>query len=308
MPLTPPGVTTRTRVVKPRPAATPPASAAVPREESPKWSVLVEKCYVMVSCHRNHPLMFKVLKTIADAERASGHGTAASSFTLSPQSHASKGKRRLGLSSSLSPVRTRVGRGSGGLGSDEVDGDDDDALGCRRKAPELPRTASKFRCVAAAAAEEAKVRHRRMLRDKFLHQVQTDKSCTEEGKKVSLHFPAYLRRPLEVTPTALELWSSAVLFSCISEEATLQALDVLLLEKTLVVCGRDLGMVSMAATALLSLLDPFEWEGVFVPVVPRALMDVLDSPVPALVGVQAPFDPLYYAFDGVVVLDLDARN
>lgn len=41
-------------------------------------------------------------------------------------------------------------------------------------------------------------------------------------------------------------------------------------------------------------------------------MDVLDSPVPALVGVQAPFevpvlDPLGYALEGVVVLDLDAR-
>lgn len=48
----------------------------------------------------------------------------------------------------------------------------------------------------------------------------------------------------------------------------------------------------------------------FVPVVPLTLMDVLDSPVPALVGVQAPFDPLSYAYplDGVVVLDLDARQ
>lgn len=51
-----------------------------------------------------------------------------------------------------------------------------------------------------------------------------------------------------------------------------------------------------------------QWEGVFVPVVPLALMDVLDSPVPALVGVQAPFDPLSYALDGVNVLDLDARQ
>lgn len=62
-------------------------------------------------------------------------------------------------------------------------------------------------------------------------------------EKVSLHCPAFLRAPLEVTSTALELWSTAVLFSCVSEQATLQALDVLLLEKTLVVCGRDLGMV-----------------------------------------------------------------
>lgn len=60
-PTTPPGVTMRTRVAKPRVVAAAAAAAtAVPREESPRWSVLVEKCYVMVSCHRNHPLMFKV--------------------------------------------------------------------------------------------------------------------------------------------------------------------------------------------------------------------------------------------------------
>lgn len=56
----------------------------------------------------------------------------------------------------------------------------------------------------------------------------------------------------------------------------------------------------------------YQWEGVFVPVVPLKLMDVLDSPVPALVGVQAPFevpvlDSLGYDYEGVVVLDLDAR-
>ncbi len=66
----------------------------------------------------------------------------------------------------------------------------------------------------------------------------------QRATQVSLHCPAYLRAPLELTPTALELWSTAVLFGCVSEETTLQALDVLLLEKTLVVCGRDLGMVS----------------------------------------------------------------
>ena len=28
--------------------------------EGKTWSVIMEKCYVMVSCHRNHPVMFKV--------------------------------------------------------------------------------------------------------------------------------------------------------------------------------------------------------------------------------------------------------
>ncbi|CAM9995270.1 unnamed protein product, partial [Choristocarpus tenellus] len=48
------------------------------------------------------------------------------------------------------------------------------------------------------------------------------------------------------------------------------------------------------------------WEGVFIPVVPNKLLDVLECPVPALVGVQSPFDPVDYP--GVVVLDLDAGS
>lgn len=51
----------------------------------------------------------------------------------------------------------------------------------------------------------------------------------------------------------------------------------------------------------------FQWEGVFVPLVPLKLMDILDCPVPALVGVQGPFNPMRrHSFDEIVVLDLDA--
>ncbi|CAM9922837.1 unnamed protein product, partial [Ectocarpus sp. 13 AM-2016] len=302
-PRTPPGVTLRNRTVNPRTVA---AAAAViggatkGRETSAgrgrlSWSVQVEKCYVMVSSHRNHPLMFKVLKAIADAERSARPGSNPPSASLSPPAHhTAAGGRRRAVIASLSPPRVRSG---GVVGANRKGGD-------KEKSP----SAGRFRSVAAAAAEQAKERHRRMVRDKFLQQVRTDKSCIEEGKKVSLYCPAFLRAPVELTPPSLELWSTAVLFGRVSERTILRAVDVLLLEKTLVVCGRDIGIVSMAATALLSLLDPFKWEGVFVPVVPVALMDVLDSPVPALVGVQAPLDPLSYADDGVAVLDLDANN
>ena len=74
-PSTPPGVTLRNRVVSPHDAAV----AAAARQEisrteggevmtaaaadGPGGVVLVERCYVMVSCHRNHPLMFKVRHT-----------------------------------------------------------------------------------------------------------------------------------------------------------------------------------------------------------------------------------------------------
>ncbi|CAN0303654.1 unnamed protein product, partial [Ectocarpus fasciculatus] len=252
-PRTPPGVTLRNRTVNPRTVA---AAAAVIGGTTNGgkaaagrgrwgWSVLVEKCYVMVSCHRNHPVMFKVLKAIADAERSARPGSSTTCSSLSPPSHhTAGGGTRRAVVASLSPPRVR----SGGVVGVNRSG------GGKEKSP----SASRFRSVAAAAAEQAKERHRRMVRDKFLQQVRNDKSCIEEGKKVSLYCPAFLRAPLELTPPSLELWSTAVLFGCVSEGTILRALDVLLLEKTLVVCGRDIGIVSMAATALLSLLDPFK--------------------------------------------------
>lgn len=59
---TPPGLTLRNRTAKPRAAAMATETVAAARRAgtAPTWSVLVEKCYVMISCHRNHPLMFKV--------------------------------------------------------------------------------------------------------------------------------------------------------------------------------------------------------------------------------------------------------
>lgn len=55
----------------------------------------------------------------------------------------------------------------------------------------------------------------------------------------------------------LEQWTTALLFSSLSERAILRALDVLLLEKTLVVCGKDLAMVSREVE-----IQKFETEGV----------------------------------------------
>jgi DENN (AEX-3) domain len=49
-------------------------------------------------------------------------------------------------------------------------------------------------------------------------------------------------------------------------DTIVRVLQCLLLEKTIVIVGAHLGMVSIAGTALLSLLEPFCWEGIFVPV------------------------------------------
>ena len=54
-------------VVPAAPCVTPPTGprggdmgSARGNGEGKAWSVMVEKCYVMVGCHRNHPVMYKV--------------------------------------------------------------------------------------------------------------------------------------------------------------------------------------------------------------------------------------------------------
>lgn len=79
-PSIPPGVTMRNRVASPHDVAAPAAArevgggteagevktaAAASASEGTSYVVLVERCYVMVSCHRNHPLMFKVRHAMA---------------------------------------------------------------------------------------------------------------------------------------------------------------------------------------------------------------------------------------------------
>jgi DENN (AEX-3) domain len=64
----------------------------------------------------------------------------------------------------------------------------------------------------------------------------------------------------------MKVWTCGVLFSMLPPDTIVRVLQCLLLEKTLVIVGAHLGMVSVAGTALLSLLEPFCWEGIFVPV------------------------------------------
>lgn len=89
----------------------------------------------------------------------------------------------------------------------------------------------------------------------------------------------------------LQHWTVAVLFSRVSVDVIIKCVNILLLEQSLVIVGEDLGLVSSIGTALTSLLAPFKWDGVFIPVLPDGLNDILQSPVPFVLGVSPPFDP-----------------
>lgn len=66
------------------------------------------------------------------------------------------------------------------------------------------------------------------------------------------------------------------------------------------------GILTSVVLAFATLLRPFEWASLFLPIVPDCLLDCLQAPVPYILGVQSPPDE--YLSDDVIVLDISRQN
>ena len=97
-----------------------------------------------------------------------------------------------------------------------------------------------------------------------------------------------------------------------------QALDVsnvimlwalMLAEQKVVLQGKQPHVLTMAAETLSALLFPFNWQHVYIPILPMRLLDILQAPVPFLIGIDE--EILNFAErqqmipDDVVQVDLD---
>lgn len=65
--------------------------------------------------------------------------------------------------------------------------------------------------------------------------------------------------------------------------------NALLLERKIVLCSKHLSVLHPVAETLMTLLLPLHWQGVYIPVLPSSLWDVLDAPIPYVIGVHADY-------------------
>lgn len=79
----------------------------------------------------------------------------------------------------------------------------------------------------------------------------------------------------------------AVLFAVVPHSLLTEIMNHLLLEKSLLVCGKLAPLVSVVTTAVPYLLSPLEWDGVFIPLLPASAVEVLQAPVPFILGPSA---------------------
>ena len=105
---------------------------------------------------------------------------------------------------------------------------------------------------------------------------------------------------------AFEAYAFAFMLRKVGSNDLLKVLHWLLLERSLIVVGSMASDVGFAVVALLDALSPYTWQGAAVPVLPKGLEGVMESPVPFVVGVVGGGEAVSRArAEGVAVLNLD---
>lgn len=98
------------------------------------------------------------------------------------------------------------------------------------------------------------------------------------------------------------------LFASLSAGNIMVVVACLMLEHRVALCSSQYPLLGPVSEALLSFLFPLQWQGIYIPVMPYSMLDILDAPVPFVVGLHArylaQFEPSMRPH-GVVFVDLD---
>ena len=100
-----------------------------------------------------------------------------------------------------------------------------------------------------------------------------------------------VRIPL-ITPKANELPHTMagrdflLLFQALDANNVIMLWALLLGEQKVLLQARQTHVLTMAAETLTALLFPFSWQHVYIPILPARLLDVLQAPVPFLIGID----------------------
>ncbi|RHZ06486.1 hypothetical protein DYB26_010717, partial [Aphanomyces astaci] len=79
------------------------------------------------------------------------------------------------------------------------------------------------------------------------------------------------------------------LFQMLDLNNVLAVFTCLLLEQKVALCSKHLSVLTPIAESLQALLFPLYWQGAYIPILPSSLLDIIDAPVPFLVGVHSTY-------------------
>jgi len=147
-----------------------------------------------------------------------------------------------------------------------------------------------------------------LLRHKFLHFIQRSMVLSpaqarirlpdsdidiilERPKTFDSEIPALngvstISVPLPLPHLAAD-WGVATLLQLIEADSLLTILQLILIERSILILGECSGIVTSCTCALLELIRPYKWASNFMPILPKDMIEFVNSPVPFIAGVVA---------------------
>lgn len=95
------------------------------------------------------------------------------------------------------------------------------------------------------------------------------------------------------------------LFRALSIPNIMVLFEYLLAESRIILLSSHTSMLQLISRALVDLLWPLQWTGVFIPVLPARLVQTLDAPCPYICGIERRYENVELPEDDFVLIDVD---
>ncbi|KAG0201010.1 hypothetical protein BGX28_006084 [Mortierella sp. GBA30] len=115
----------------------------------------------------------------------------------------------------------------------------------------------------------------------------------------------YASRPALNSVPIVKNFSLFPLFRCLTAEDIVTIIEVMLSDGSIVFVSSFLGMLTLASESFLYLFFPLYWQGVYIPILPTAMMTVLEAPVPYIIGVERSCCNADFPPSDACIVDLD---
>ncbi|KAL8711615.1 MAG: hypothetical protein Q9220_004025 [cf. Caloplaca sp. 1 TL-2023] len=95
------------------------------------------------------------------------------------------------------------------------------------------------------------------------------------------------------------------LFRALSIPNIVVLMEFVLAESRIILLSSHTSMLHLASKAMIELLYPLTWSGIFIPVLPARLIQALEAPCPYIVGIERRYEKVELPEDEFVLVDLD---
>ncbi|KAL8694070.1 MAG: hypothetical protein Q9224_003639, partial [Gallowayella concinna] len=95
------------------------------------------------------------------------------------------------------------------------------------------------------------------------------------------------------------------LFRALSIPNIVVLMEFVLAESRIILLSSHTSMLHLTSKALVELLYPLTWSGIFIPVLPARLIQALEAPCPYIVGIERRYERVELPEDEFVLVDLD---